>query len=601
MWFQNKLDRVAPNLANAGSAISRKIKGWHPVKYVWAFGQRIKRKVSKAAVSFRIKTNELGTHLPSIPLSFRTAAEADAVNIMVGGEFDAMSKEGILLDPSDKPEQWNGVEGVKIEKVKIRADLPEEEREVEALVLKSVSKKALKDRRTRMKKANNNYVRKTGEYTKAMIQKKPAEKINKLLGELQEMEDEKTTADAEYTSLRRIATQLKTKELGEKYGNTYAISVIEGIKTKALAFRPETLDSAIQEISGKLSQGWKVQAAMDAEIEQVGRDLNAWVYQDVAEYLDGNPRFETLVKAKSKHQLISGTEKLRFATKEFDGRWPGLDFYVHAARDKHGTFSGANGHIIKALEMMQADMEMMMPHVIDAINEIRHDDLENEGQGSFDASRMSDYYNLKAWLKTHQQVTEMLGDDDGAKVSRMVGSFGEAIGFEFGQTPEEFEKQRSEVAVKYGFSPDEKMVSVEDQMLADGKELPTPIPRPVDRPNSLNIDDDDEELLSSLEEPPVPPSPSEEDDLISFGVADTRKPMYEPTASPLPGTPNLISLEDEAPATMPQSGGTSFDYENLSPMYSPSTSPIPKQVVLKKRQEPKDLLGDASIKKRSDE
>ena len=113
--FRNKIDRYFPDWSNPNSTVQRQLKGIHPYKQLVTWGRQFLRKVSKAKIALRLTAESLGSRLPLVPLSFRTAVESEAINIIVGGAFNARSKEGVVVGEKENKvlQKWGDIKGVK--------------------------------------------------------------------------------------------------------------------------------------------------------------------------------------------------------------------------------------------------------------------------------------------------------------------------------------------------------------------------------------------------------------------------------------------------------------------------------------------------------
>ena len=554
MWFQNKLDRLAPNLANAGSAAKRKLKGWHPAKQIVTWGRQLLRRVSKAKVSVDMKSEAWGAHLPRIPLSFRSATESKAINILVGGAFDARSEEGIELHDQNEAEQLGAVDGVEVDTVEVPVDPADNKFQASSekveggvpqtrkvTVLKTVKKKALKERKARMDRATKRFLKKDARYAQAVVQNKPMGRIEELQKDLIDLEAEKNKAQEEYATLRRMANRLKFKEMGERFGNAYAVRVLEGVKVKASAIDPNAFDVAIHGARRNIIRTWEKAAALDLEIAQIAEEHKAWVYEDVIDFVEGS-KFKTLVGAKSKHQIISGTTKLASATGGFTERLPGLEYYMEAAKDKYRQFERPNSQIRRALEMMRDDWLLFKPGVQEQIGLIREDSTE-AGKGWFDADRMADYVNMQAYMATLTKIGAMLDDPSEEGLSGLLSTFGENINLGYGRTPEEREKYRADMVERYGL-PEDEFETVAERMEAAGVE-----------PSAGRLSPDLESIQQTKYQDPGqyeqqsqfdPPSPRSESPLPPYEGSNTTEPQQTPNSSP-PSLEdgNLIDLTDD--------------------------------------------------------
>ena len=332
-----------------------------------------------------------------------------------------------------------------------------------------------------------------------------------------------------------------------------------------------------------MGDAWKRQAALDVEVQGLAEDLKAWVYEDVVDFLDSDTsRFQILVQAKSKHQITSGTRKLAFATPGLEDRLPGLDYYVLAARDKYPELKKPATRIKTALEMMKADWELFKPAMSEQLANIRYTNPENSAEGSFDSSRMSDYYNINAYNHTLSDINVMLADEGEQGIADLLATFGENIGFGLGKSEDSGVQYRSKMAEKYGVSEGqfqtveerlkEKGVSVEalhNPPATDSRPEGSTVPETeqaghIDPQNDVQIPEGEEVNARNLQQ-----KPSREKTLIDFD-SDTSTPLasgdgIQPANADNGQNTSSSSIQGEKEISQPVDDKSFFDVLDQTP------------------------------------
>ncbi len=529
MRIRRQLHTRGPKIMNLKSEAKQHAKSFH-IRIGFRNGiQRLVQTAKRVAVNIGILKRHVTERLPRVSISTRSVVAKKMTNALIRDDFEARSKDGIAISKEEAEELKTLGEEVEIEST------PERPGDLDAnpqMKLKRIGKRALAERHADAVEAR-----------KALQNMKTIKDKDIPLSELHKMQEKKVDAEAKYRKLRSYAVKIEFNNIGRKYGTAHALEVMEDLKSKLTAADDDSFSLAEDGVLNTMISSRVKLHSIDAKVMEIALKYQGEVYEKVAPFIDEpDGDHQKLVNDQKLRQLTLGTEKLKFATKErgFEGRLPGLDYYVCRAKELlKGQHAEDADYLREASSMMLFDWTELSQDMRDQMRDIRTDKT-SDTPGKFDTNRMWDYHHLDSFnqtIKLLEQLANSKPDEkSGIRINGklatpqlMVATYGEELGLDIDA---DSEKHTAAVKEKYGVS--------EFKPLSDSLSDRKPgVQRPVQPQENLLVDPENSSRPSMSKGAASSGSPSDLLlDLEDRGSDPISALGKEPPSVPAEGTSN---------------------------------------------------------------
>ena len=434
MAISNFFNRIMPKGSNPSGAVKTSRKKFQVLSQLKAVLIGLGRRLRVVNTERKLVENALGRHLPEVPLSARFGVEAKLANIMSGHAFDAFSSKGVELSSRAAAvvRDMSSKDGIYVKQERV-SDSEDESTVDGKLTLVRIGKKALKDRRTDMVKARNQVNRQQEAIFKAENSKSKGyeDQVQQLKMDLESMKAEQQETRENYMVLRQAAVELKIAEIKEQYDDSESASILEELEAQLATMKASAFGDAASVVRSSATKKWENQIDLRRAVDQVPQELRRMVYKDVKEYLVSDENYLKMLDAQSKHQMIDGTQQLRFVP-GVEKRLPGLPYYMAKVNlDPVLKARGKEECLIEAAKLMEKDWGSFLEPVLAERNKVMVKDkpaTDTAGavEGEFNHGRIWDYFNITAYTDTLNWTKELQADRD-ARLE-IITDFGEELG-----------------------------------------------------------------------------------------------------------------------------------------------------------------------------
>ncbi|WP_062267887.1 hypothetical protein [Endozoicomonas arenosclerae] len=565
MSLTTRIESIIPRLSHFQSEVAQQIKALHPKKVLVRNWGRFVQGMRIVAFHAKRLAHGIADRIPRIRISTRRVVQVKTEGAILNRTIKAKSKEGLKLTQVQY-ELLNGKTGFVIE-------TRGEPGKAQTQHLVKVKSSALKQSEKAFEESLEAFVQARTDFDAKQV-KTPYETLNasgqeerkKEHAEMKRLETEMLGKEQEYIKLRAMATRLKLREIGGQHDTKAALRDALRFHAKAEAAKLADAGSLVTGVASSVQSVTQKRKDIDADIKAVSEKYRHKVYKDIKAFIDNddeNSEHNTLVRAQRNRQMVKGTDKLRFATRDAGHakRLPGLDYYMCAAREKmkaDGKTIYKDRLVLEAVRMMHNDWSLFAHDVQGQIDQIRVDEDEKTGKkGSFDADRMWEYHHLRSFQETLAKLRRLatIDEDSQSRVVDFLSSYGEELGL--GEHPGyNLDVLMKEAEVKYGVNNfkllEGTVPRTELGVEAHPEYLPIQPFSAFPPPYSPGIDRTTAELLAkngnpfSLETPPqVYPQATRPGDHLS-SVTDPLPPTF--------GS-NWQQFEDDTSPLLPQKTG----------------------------------------------